>query len=330
MCTYHGWTYDLKGKLVGVPGFKDYYHEDLNREEWGLVTAAKVDSYKGFIFATLDPEAPDLDEYLGEVGRMGIDMHRRARRHRRSSAASRSTPSAATGSSPSTTSGTATTPDHPRLVDHGRLARRPIGRRCRDMRARLDQPHMTLLGEYGHAIGGPATTQQNDAQTPGVATRPGASGRRRRRALGPGRHRSRAATPTSSPTSGSPPVSQVCLRMPKGPTTTEIWWFTLVDKATAGEAATTSVQPRDPHLRPGRHARAGRRRELGPEHARHDRARSRGAIPLNYAMNLGRGEIIEDELGPPRIEIDQRQRAPPALALPRLGRVDGGGQLGAT
>src|SRR5215208_2861369 len=22
MCTYHGWTYDLKGALVGVPGFK--------------------------------------------------------------------------------------------------------------------------------------------------------------------------------------------------------------------------------------------------------------------------------------------------------------------
>jgi nitrite reductase/ring-hydroxylating ferredoxin subunit len=42
MCTYHGWTYDLKGALVGVPGFKDYYHEDLKREEWGLITPAKV------------------------------------------------------------------------------------------------------------------------------------------------------------------------------------------------------------------------------------------------------------------------------------------------
>src|SRR6266851_2562726 len=74
MCTYHGWTYDLQGKLVGVPGFKDYYHEDLNREEWGLVTAAKVDAYKGFVFATLDPEAPSLDEYLGEIGHMGLSM----------------------------------------------------------------------------------------------------------------------------------------------------------------------------------------------------------------------------------------------------------------
>src|SRR5690242_1229166 len=57
MCTYHGWTYDLQGKLVGVPGFKDYYHEDLNRDEWGLIRAAQVDSYRGFVFATLDPEA---------------------------------------------------------------------------------------------------------------------------------------------------------------------------------------------------------------------------------------------------------------------------------
>src|SRR5258706_10680810 len=74
MCTYHGWTYDLQGRLVGVPGFKDYYHEDLNREEWGLVKAAQVDTYEGFIFATLDADAPGLQDFLGEVGRIGIDL----------------------------------------------------------------------------------------------------------------------------------------------------------------------------------------------------------------------------------------------------------------
>ena len=72
MCTYHGWTYDLKGALVGVPGFKEVYHEELDRENWGLIKAGKVDSYMGFIFATMDPQAPDLDEYLGEVGRISI------------------------------------------------------------------------------------------------------------------------------------------------------------------------------------------------------------------------------------------------------------------
>src|SRR6476469_7387614 len=74
MCTYHGWTFDLQGKLVGVPGFKDYYHEDLEREEWGLIRTAQVDSYKGFVFATLDAEAPDFAEYLGDVGRLSIDV----------------------------------------------------------------------------------------------------------------------------------------------------------------------------------------------------------------------------------------------------------------
>ena len=110
MCTYHGWTYDLKGTLVGVPGFKEVYHEELDRENWGLIKAAQVDSYQGFIFATMDPEAPASHEYLGDVGRLGIDLHRRARRDRGGRPASRSTSSTATGSSPPTTSGTSTTP----------------------------------------------------------------------------------------------------------------------------------------------------------------------------------------------------------------------------
>src|SRR5688572_11009109 len=73
MCTYHGWTYDLKGALVGVPGFKEVYHEELDKESWGLIKAAQVGSYKGFIFACMDAEAPSLDEYLGEVGRLCLN-----------------------------------------------------------------------------------------------------------------------------------------------------------------------------------------------------------------------------------------------------------------
>src|SRR5262249_10911798 len=42
-------------------------------EEWGLVTAPKVESYKGLIFACLDPEAPSLHDFLGEIGRLSID-----------------------------------------------------------------------------------------------------------------------------------------------------------------------------------------------------------------------------------------------------------------
>src|SRR5687767_1822646 len=73
MCTYHGWTYDLQGNLVGVPGFKEVYHEELDRANWGLIKPAQVDSYHGFIFACMDEDALNLQDYLGDVGRLSID-----------------------------------------------------------------------------------------------------------------------------------------------------------------------------------------------------------------------------------------------------------------
>ncbi len=66
-CTYHGWTYGNDGKLVGVPGYKEYYYEELDMEQWGLVPVAQVDAYKGFIFGCFDAKAPPLLEYLGDM-----------------------------------------------------------------------------------------------------------------------------------------------------------------------------------------------------------------------------------------------------------------------
>ncbi|MSQ32682.1 MAG: aromatic ring-hydroxylating dioxygenase subunit alpha [Dehalococcoidia bacterium] len=66
MCTYHGWTFATDGKLVGVPGYKEAYFEELDRSQWGLVEA-RTDSYKGLIFATWDQKAPSLLDYLGDA-----------------------------------------------------------------------------------------------------------------------------------------------------------------------------------------------------------------------------------------------------------------------
>lgn len=66
-CAYHGWTYRNDGRLVGVPFHKEAYYGALERERWGLVPVAQLDSYKGLLFATFDPEAPPLREYLGEM-----------------------------------------------------------------------------------------------------------------------------------------------------------------------------------------------------------------------------------------------------------------------
>ncbi|MGC2414898.1 MAG: aromatic ring-hydroxylating dioxygenase subunit alpha [Stellaceae bacterium] len=66
-CAYHGWTYRNDGALTGVPYLKEAYHDELRRERWGLVPVAQLDTYKGLLFATFDPAAPPLREYLGEM-----------------------------------------------------------------------------------------------------------------------------------------------------------------------------------------------------------------------------------------------------------------------
>ncbi|UUZ59498.1 aromatic ring-hydroxylating oxygenase subunit alpha [Nocardioides sp. B-3] len=63
-CPYHGWTYGTDGKLVGAPLWRDAFG-GMSKEDNGLTAAARVDSFHGLIFATLDPTAPPLKEYLG-------------------------------------------------------------------------------------------------------------------------------------------------------------------------------------------------------------------------------------------------------------------------
>ncbi len=63
-CPYHGWTYSNKGRLNGVP-FPDGYEKGFDKSELGLVSAPRVGEYRGFIFASLSEDVPDLEEHLG-------------------------------------------------------------------------------------------------------------------------------------------------------------------------------------------------------------------------------------------------------------------------
>lgn len=67
-CPYHAWTYKNTGELTGVPFHGDAYGGEagLKREGVGLLPAPRVDTCEGLIFASLDENAPDLDEYLGD------------------------------------------------------------------------------------------------------------------------------------------------------------------------------------------------------------------------------------------------------------------------
>jgi phenylpropionate dioxygenase-like ring-hydroxylating dioxygenase large terminal subunit len=64
-CPYHGWSYATDGQLVGVPFYKEAYHERLDKSQWGLIEVAQLANYKGAIWATWDPQAPSFTDYLG-------------------------------------------------------------------------------------------------------------------------------------------------------------------------------------------------------------------------------------------------------------------------
>jgi 3-phenylpropionate/trans-cinnamate dioxygenase alpha subunit len=66
-CTYHGWSYDITGKLVNVPNLTDAYHDEIDLGSWGLGEVPRIDNYKGFIFGCFDTTVPSLDEYLGDM-----------------------------------------------------------------------------------------------------------------------------------------------------------------------------------------------------------------------------------------------------------------------
>ena len=64
-CAYHGWAYGNDGKLLAVPNLNDAYFGELETSRWGLMPVAQLDNYKGMYFATFDPKAPPLLDYLG-------------------------------------------------------------------------------------------------------------------------------------------------------------------------------------------------------------------------------------------------------------------------
>ena len=65
-CPYHGWSYDLEGKLIGVPFGKEGF-DSINRDELGL-RELNVQEKHGMIFVMPNPELDfDIDEVLGGI-----------------------------------------------------------------------------------------------------------------------------------------------------------------------------------------------------------------------------------------------------------------------
>jgi len=240
VCAYHGWNYDLNGDLIGVPGLSAYYRKDFDKSQWGLARAAQVDHYHGFYFATLDPDAPPLYDYLGDVGRTGLGL----------------------------------------LLVHGDIEvvdgiqknvidcnwkiavdnlfdwyHVQYSHASADMAGFLDIPsilypknQMVMLGEYGHAISGPAIPKEKQEQIDALSdeermalsiamieesgrpTVPAVRLKAAKELMGEVGVRSMGHPNIFPNLWVSTNGTQLSLRLPRGPFETEIWWFTILPK----------------------------------------------------------------------------------------------------
>ncbi len=62
-CFYHAWTFDSDGNLIGVPD-EETYGPKFDKSRHGLVAVPRMESYRGLIFISYDPEIEELVDYL--------------------------------------------------------------------------------------------------------------------------------------------------------------------------------------------------------------------------------------------------------------------------
>lgn len=80
-CSYHAWTFHHDGRLRNIPMMESgYAGTRLSRDnpDCHVKPAARVESYRGFVFASLAAEGPTLAEFLGDARIAFDDMCDRA------------------------------------------------------------------------------------------------------------------------------------------------------------------------------------------------------------------------------------------------------------
>lgn len=65
VCPYHGWVYNNRGELLDVKDeASGAYPEHWQKQDHGLTPLPHVANYHGFIFASLNPDVPDIKTHL--------------------------------------------------------------------------------------------------------------------------------------------------------------------------------------------------------------------------------------------------------------------------
>ena len=64
-CPYHGWTFELDGRLVGIPR-RNLFATEVDPSKLGL-TELRLDTWEGLVFVNISGDAPALLDYLEDV-----------------------------------------------------------------------------------------------------------------------------------------------------------------------------------------------------------------------------------------------------------------------
>jgi phenylpropionate dioxygenase-like ring-hydroxylating dioxygenase large terminal subunit len=67
VCPYHGWAYDTGGRLVGTPYPSGYDRKSFKADDYSLNRVARVETYGGFVFASMADDGPSLESHLGHA-----------------------------------------------------------------------------------------------------------------------------------------------------------------------------------------------------------------------------------------------------------------------
>jgi phenylpropionate dioxygenase-like ring-hydroxylating dioxygenase large terminal subunit len=303
MCTYHGWSFDLAGNLIGVPDIDLFYKGDLDKSKYGLREVAHMANYHGFIFATMDETAPPLDEYLGTMGKLGIDL-----------IAARNVEAIPGVQKFIIDCNWKFAVDnlfdwyHPQVTHMSAMAsgmfppevgdvQVDIGGAKNTLGDDLDIPaglagngvdEIVMLSEYGHAIAGPSVKgfsspliDHSWRETPTSVEWLGPVGVRC------------SGHPNIFPNSWISNTMQLSLRVPVSPNKTEIWWFSFVEKEAPPEKRAMTVMLANHIFGP-----SGMLEQEDGENWGQSTLQTRGSrskrVPQLLKMDLGRGQVIKE------------------------------------
>ena len=66
-CPYHNWSYDLDGRLIGIPDRRRMYPDGISMEDYGLVPIRVEVAWNKLVFGCLSQRAPSFREWIAPL-----------------------------------------------------------------------------------------------------------------------------------------------------------------------------------------------------------------------------------------------------------------------